>query len=90
MVVCFDCVVGSFYWEEIMKRFKYRLWVWWHSYLAFRVFGVKRYFNRPWWHLCCNGESGGWRTAFCDWLEDYPNGWRYLEDRLYPYEEEEE
>ena len=28
---------------------------------------------RPFWHLCCNGNSGGWRTDLCDWLE---NKWR--------------
>ena len=46
--------------------------------------------SRPWWHLCCNGDAGGWRTDVCDWLEGYPNGWRGLEDRAYPYQEEEE
>lgn len=25
--------------------------------------------NRPWWHLCCNGNEGGWRTRLCTWLE---------------------
>lgn len=29
---------------------------------------------RPWWHLCCNGDAGGWRTALCDYLEQK---WRY-------------
>lgn len=29
--------------------------------------------NRPCWHLCCNGDSGGWRTDLCIWLE---NKWR--------------
>ena len=24
---------------------------------------------RPWWHLCCNGDPGGWRTTVCDFLE---------------------
>lgn len=25
--------------------------------------------SRPWWHLCCNGDAGGWRTGVCDYLE---------------------
>ena len=25
--------------------------------------------SRPWWHLCCNGDNGGWRTRLCDYLE---------------------
>ena len=29
--------------------------------------------SRPWWQLCCNGNAGGWRTRFCDKLENY---WR--------------
>jgi hypothetical protein len=29
--------------------------------------------SRPWWHICCNGDSGGWRTDVCDWLE---GNWR--------------
>ena len=45
--------------------------------------------SRPWWHLCCNGDAGGWRTDVCDWLEGYPNGWRGLEDRVYLYQEED-
>lgn len=30
--------------------------------------------SRPWWHLCCNGDNGGWRTKVCDYLE---YKWRY-------------
>lgn len=30
--------------------------------------------SRPFWHLCCNGDCGGWRTSLCDRLE---HGWRY-------------
>jgi hypothetical protein len=29
--------------------------------------------SRPWWHMCCNGDCGGWRTDVCDYLE---NKWR--------------
>ena len=29
--------------------------------------------SRPWWHLCCNGNAGGWRTKLCDYLE---GSWR--------------
>jgi hypothetical protein len=32
--------------------------------------------------LCCNGNAGGWRTTFCDSLEDYYTGWRYHESVL--------
>lgn len=34
--------------------------------------------NRPWWHLCCNGDAGGWRTKICDILE---HRWRDIEDQ---------
>jgi hypothetical protein len=30
--------------------------------------------SRPQWHLCCNGDNGGWRTTVCDYLE---HKWRY-------------
>jgi hypothetical protein len=30
--------------------------------------------SRPWWHMCCNGDCGGWRTHVCNKLEQ---GWRY-------------
>jgi hypothetical protein len=33
--------------------------------------------DRPFYHLCCNGNSGGWRTSICDWLEIR---WRNLEE----------
>jgi len=32
--------------------------------------------GRPWWHMCCNGDAGGWRTSVCDHLE---HTWRRLE-----------
>ena len=28
-------------------------------------------YSRPWWHLCCNGDGGGWRTKFCGHFDDY-------------------
>jgi hypothetical protein len=31
---------------------------------------------RPWWHMCCNGDAGGWRTQVCDYLE---HKWRYTQ-----------
>jgi len=34
--------------------------------------------SRPWWHLCCNGDNGGWRTSLCDRLE---GTWRALEEK---------
>ena len=33
--------------------------------------------SRPHWHLCCNGNPGGWRTTFCDYLE---HKWRRYDD----------
>ena len=78
---------------KMVWKIKYRLWDWWHCRLPSRVYGHKYSEltdSRPWWHLCCNGDAGGWRTRVCDWLEGYPNGWRGLEDRAYPYQEEEE
>ena len=33
---------------------------------------------RPWWHMCCNGDCGGWRSDFCRALEDR---WRAAEDK---------
>lgn len=38
--------------------------------------------DRPFYHLCCNGNNGGWRTNLCDWLE---GKWRALEDELRGY-----
>jgi hypothetical protein len=32
--------------------------------------------TRPHWHMCCNGNAGGWRTNLCDWLE---HKWRALD-----------
>ena len=54
-------------------------WFWWHCTLRrfFDRVSAESYWgamkSRPWWHLCCNGDAGGWRTAFCDHLEVY---WR--------------
>jgi len=36
--------------------------------------------SRPWWHLCCNGDSGGWRTAVCDYLEHKWRSTKYYEE----------
>ena len=72
---------------KVMYRIKHNLWRWWHVRLGYEVFPFA-YEDRPWWHMCCNGDYGGWRTDLCDWLEGGKNGWRYLEARLYPWEEE--
>lgn len=57
------------------------LWVVWHSDLrgffdriSDRRYGAYVDESRPRWHMCCNGNKGGWRTALCDWLE---TKWRY-------------
>ena len=36
--------------------------------------------GRPCWHLCCNGDAGGWRTKLCDALE---GRWRRMEGQIY-------
>ena len=62
----------------------YKTWIWWHismrNYKPFmnkdRTFYCR---NRPWWHMCCNGDNGGWRTAFCRYLED---NWRAIETKF--------
>lgn len=54
------------------------LWVRWHIKLR-NWFDGKQHLpylckSRPWHHMCCNGDNGGWRTRVCDRLE---RGWRY-------------
>ena len=68
--------------HKMMRSIKENIWYTWHCRL-------RRYFDRKfyntnyydgdhaWWMLCCNGNAGGWRTKFCDSLEDYSTGWRY-------------
>ena len=53
-------------WGKFVKRFV--RYSYWHA-------------NRPAWHMCCNGNDGGWRTQLCDAMEWR---WRELEDRLFP------
>ena len=78
----------------MIDRMKYRIynWLWtlWHmrareyfdSFTPPSPYAKYITTSRPWWHLCCNGDCGGWRTAVCDHLE---HGWRYtkhyMEDR---------
>jgi hypothetical protein len=59
-------------------RIFYRLWMLWHCRLR-EHYGYDGYFHksRPWHHMCCNGNAGGWRTRLCDWLE---RNWRSLEE----------
>ncbi len=63
-----------------------KVWLWeqWHCKLTKLYDGnaghtVK---PRPWYHMCCNGNAGGWRTQLCDMLEGYKTGYRYHEDKL--------
>ena len=46
-------------------------WIKWHITLR-RWYGNEGYYtkSRPWYHLCCNGDAGGWRTNLCNYLED--------------------
>lgn len=70
-----DCSKGV----VMIKRVKFEVywWIWttWHSDLRrfFDKMSGRTYFSepRPWWHLCCNGNSGGWRTTFCNYFDDY-------------------
>jgi hypothetical protein len=65
--------------DRFMHRLFDRLWYFWHSQSRHQ-FDVwtngGRWFqgDRPRWHMCCNGDAGGWRTKFCNWLEE---GFRY-------------
>ncbi len=73
--------------HKLMLRIKHRLWYTWHCTLRSyfdRTFYNTNYYgeNHAWWMLCCNGNAGGWRTDFCDSLEDYYTGWRYHESVL--------
>ena len=54
----------------IRYRLPHFLWTVWHVKLR-ECFGHYRgvWNGRPWWHLCCNGNAGGWRTKVCDFLE---------------------
>jgi hypothetical protein len=75
--------------DVVMYHTLYKLWWLWHCSLR-NVFGRECWTSdkpRPQWHLCCNGNAGGWRTRVCDWLEDYETGYRKyqrkLDDRSY-------
>ena len=68
--------------HTVMLRIKQRLWYLWHSDMR-SLYGFHGYHDgRPWYHLCCNGNAGGWRTRVCDWLEDYETGYRYHDSVL--------
>lgn len=70
----------------------YRLWWVWHCGLRrwfdnlYPMNGEEtrygRWFwrGRPWWHTCCNGDAGGWRTSVCSAMEDR---WRRMEGQIY-------
>ena len=65
--------------HTVMRRLKERLWWLWHSEMR-SLYGLHGYYDgRPWYHLCCNGNAGGWRTRICDSLEGYDTGYRYHE-----------
>lgn len=60
-----------------------KLWWWWHcEWRRFFDKGVYSVKPHPWWHMCCNGNAGGWRTRVCDMLEGYETGYRKYEDKL--------
>ena len=67
--------------HKFMRIIKESLWYAWHCKLR-KLFSKNRndYFredSRPFWHFCCNGNAGGWRTWVCDSLEDGKTGYRY-------------
>ena len=74
--------------HRVMYKVLQEVWYWWHctSRNWFDKLGEPVYWSsdepRPWWHMCCNGNAGGWRTKLCDCLEDYPTGWRRHQDVL--------
>lgn len=49
-------------------------WELWHCRLprAFDPYARRHReagYSHPFWHMCCNGNAGGWRTKFCNHLE---------------------
>ena len=68
----------------LMYHVKRKLWHVWHVDLRISYGYSGSEGNRPWYHLCCNGNAGGWRTSLCDMLEDESTGWRYHEMLAYP------
>jgi hypothetical protein len=41
----------------------------------------RAYWRLRWWsQLRCNGNAGGWRTEFCNWLEQKARHYQYGED----------
>ena len=76
----------------IKYRIYFTLWRIWHSQLRYwydRQFngGNMYHHSRPWWHMCCNGDSGGWRTDVCNHLE---HTWRAIEAKEWEHEYYEE
>ena len=70
--------------HKLMLKIKHKLWYTWHcrlrSYFDRKFYDTNYYGeDHAWWMPCCNGNAGGWRTTFCDSLEDYYTGWRYHE-----------
>ena len=71
--------------HKVMYYIKLKLWTAWHCDLR-RVWDSIDYhqeMDRPFYHLCCNGNAGGWRTTLCNSLEDYSTGYRYHEEKLH-------
>ncbi len=77
-----------FYHKLMCKTFQ-NLWSFWHKTLRRKFCRRDRngrpdyhqmFEDRPWYHLCCNGDEGGWRTDVCDYLE---GTWRRHEEELY-------
>ena len=82
--------------HKVMYRVIERIWDFWHQELRHRwgrrdCLGWTDYkvfhANRPWYHLCCNGNYGGWRTDLCSFLDET---WRYHEDQLHKVDDVED
>ena len=62
------CYLAWYYWHIAWRRY-FDGWGWLHPDVAWRRGNDYALNGRPWHHLCCNGDKGGWRTDVCDWLE---------------------
>lgn len=73
-----------------MSRIKYEvynfIWSWWHMWLRQKFDNIsngERFYlkSRPWWHMCCNGDQGGWRTKFCNHFDEGLHYTKYYRTR---------
>ena len=68
--------------HKIMFRIKRKIWFTWHCRMRMIWDSPNDFYrseDRPFYHICCNGNTGGGRTALCDILE---SGYRYHQEKL--------